>query len=791
MSYVGRDIPLDSARGHATGESIFLDDVPPLPGELFVGMVGSPVARGRVKRLELEAVRQLPGVAGVFTARDVPGHNRFGPVVKDEDLLVDEEAQFIGHPVVLIAAESRPVLERAKRLVRLEMQELEPVLSIDRAIELGQFLSAPRKIERGEVDRALSECEHTLEGVFELAGQEHFYLESQISIVIPGENDTYTVHSSTQHTSEVQALVAEVLGIPFSHVTCICRRMGGGFGGKETQAAQPAMMAAIVAHHLRRPARFAYSKDEDMRFTGKRHPFKIFWKAGFDSSAKLHAVDLRLFSDGGFSTDLSLAVMERALLHCDNAYYIEHFRAVGRVCRTNFPSNTAFRGFGGPQGVAAIENVIEEIARQTHRDALDIRQQNVYRDGRDVTPYGQRVGNNTLPQLFATLRQQCSYDERRRQIARFNSQSQTHLRGLAMTAVKFGISFTRKALNQANALVNLYLDGSVVVSTGATEMGQGVNTRIRQIVSDELGVSYEKVVVAPTSTEKNNNTSPTAASSGTDLNGNAAIDACQRLRRRLLEVAKPLLSEKLGFDVPIERITIDQNLVFDQSKPQEPIDLAIVLQQAYEQRISLGERGFYFTPDIDFDRNSGRGTPFYYFTNGVACSEVLIDRFTGELRVTRVDLLMDIGRSINPGIDRGQITGGFIQGMGWVTTEQLMYSPTGQLWSHSPTTYKIPNLSDLPAVFNVSLLPNDGCLQSIRRAKAVGEPPLLLGFSVFAAVKDALRQASGGKRIDLSLPATNERIALALQQAILAPPPAPQPAPSRQDPAVVASSQVP
>lgn len=793
MDYVGQNIPLDSAAGHAAGESVFLDDVPPMHGEVFVGIVGSPVARGRIKKLDLSMLEHQPGVVGVYTHKDIPGHNRFGPVVHDEDLLVADEAQFIGHPIVIIAAESREALRNAQQWVRIEMEELEPVLSIERAIELNQFLSVERKIERGNIACGFAENHRTLEGVFDIGGQEHFYLESQISIVHPGEYNTYTVYSSTQHTTEVQSLVAEVLGIPFNHVNCICKRMGGGFGGKETQAAQPAMMAAIVAHHLKRPARFAYNKDDDMAFTGKRHPFKVFWKAAFDSTGVIHGVDIQLFSDGGCSTDLSMAIMERALLHSDNAYYFENFRARGRVCKTNLPSNTAFRGFGGPQGVAAIENIIEEVARELGIDAMDVRQRNVYREGKDETPYNQRVGNNMLPALFENIRRDANYDARRVEVAEFNARSKTHIKGLATTAVKFGISFTRKALNQANALVNIYCDGSVIVSTGATEMGQGVNTRIRQIVADELGVSYDAVIVAPTSTEKNNNTSPTAASSGTDLNGNAAMEACRVLRERLSAVAARMFAEHdsrggrgvdgaeptapvrsdgsisppihntNGDDAPAhDAIVFRDGHAFSRDPQAKPIPFINIVQRAFEDRIDLGARGYYFTPNIGFDKETGKGSPFYYFTNGVACSEVLIDRFTGEMRVTRVDLLMDIGRPINPGIDRGQITGGFIQGMGWVTTEELKYSHKGVLWSHSPTTYKIPNVSDVPQIFNINTLPNDDCTHSIKRSKAVGEPPLLLGFSVFAAVKDALRYAHGGAHVELSLPATNERIALAL-----------------------------
>lgn len=767
MAAIGRDIPHDSAATHVTGESMFLDDLPALAGELLAGIVPSPVAHGRIRRLDVAAARKLPGVHAVLTAADVPGHNTFGPAVKDELLLVEDEAVFLGQPLAIIAAESAGALERARRAIVVEMEELPRLLTIDEAIAARSFLGGGRKIERGDVAVALASAPRTLSGELHIGGQEHFYLESQVAIVIPGEQGQMTVHSSTQHPSEVQMMVAEVLGVPFNHVVCICKRMGGGFGGKETQAAQPAMIAALLAARTRRPVRFVYTKDDDMRFTGKRHPFKGVYKAGFNADGRITALDVQLYSNGGCSTDLSFAVLERAMLHTDNAYYLPTVRITGRICKTNLPSNTAFRGFGGPQGVAVIETVIQEIAVTLGMDALDVRQANCYAidDGRDVTPYGQVVRNNTLPELFATLRSNCDYDARRGEIDRSNQASATHLRGMALSAVKFGISFTRRTMNQANALVNVYQDGSVIVSTGATEMGQGVYTRVRQIVADELGVGYDSVVVASTSTDKNNNTSPTAASSGTDLNGAAAADACRRLRARLTEVAAGMLACP-GDDLPADLagIRFQEGRVFDIRAPEREISFASVCCQAYEQRVNLGERGFYATPGVDFNRETGRGTPFLYFTNGVACSEVLIDRFTGELAVIRVDLLMDLGKSINPGIDRGQIIGGFVQGMGWVTTEQLVYGPAGQLLSNSPTTYKIPNISDVPRAFNVRFLDNPNNDVSLYRSKAVGEPPLLLGLSVWLAVKDAL-SAAGVAISGLSLPATGEQIVLALARS--------------------------
>ncbi len=764
MPVVGKDIAHDSACTHVTGESVFLDDLPPLSGELIVGIVPSPVAHGELESLDVSAAGVSPGVVAVITSREVPGHNRLGPVVKDEDLLVSKEIVFLGQPLAIIGATSTKALDAARAAIIADIETLPPIFSIDEALAAGSLLDGERRIERGAVDEIFGRGHRLIEGSLDIGGQEHFYLESQVAIAVPGEQGCMTVHSSTQHPSEVQMMVAEALGVAFHKVICICKRMGGGFGGKETQAAQPAIFAALVAAKTGRPARFVYTKDDDMRYTGKRHPFKTFYKVAYDTDGRILAIDLRMFANGGCSTDLSFAVVERAVLHSDNTSYLPACRIVGRVCRTNLPSNTAFRGFGGPQGVAGIECVLDRIASALGRDPLDVRQANCYESNeRNTTPYEQVVQNNTLPELFDTLRRECEYDRRRAEIGAHNSGGEMEIRGMALSGVKFGISFTRRTLNQANALVHVYTDGSVVVSTGATEMGQGVNTRVRQIVADELGVGYDRVIVGSTSTEKNHTTSPTAASSGTDLNGAAAADACARIRQRLAHVAAGILAIK--GDAAPSRIRFAEDRVFDERQPGRSISFAQVACEAYEQRVSLGERGFYVTPGVDYDRATGRGTPFLYFTNGAACAEVAVNRFTGEVRCTRVDLLMDVGKSINPGIDRGQIVGGFIQGMGWVTGEELVYGDDGQLLSNSPTTYKIPNISDLPDVFNVRFLDNPHNAVSLRRSKAVGEPPLLLGICVWLAARDALRAIAIKSGDELSLPATHERILLAIESA--------------------------
>jgi xanthine dehydrogenase large subunit len=767
MPAVGKNIPHDSAVGHVTGRSVFLDDVPAATNEALVDFLGSPVAHGRLKHVDLSAAAAIPGILALYTHADVPGHNQFGSIIKDEHLLASDRVEMIGDPIVLIAGTSREAINLAKKAIRLEVDPLPPIFTIPEAIENANYIGPPRTIQRGDPASELPGCEHILHGTTEIGGQEHFYLESQVAIATPGEHGQMSVQSSTQHTTEVQQIIAEVLGVPFNHVIVVCKRMGGGFGGKETQAALPAAMAAMVAAKLRRPARFVYNKDDDMRFTGKRHPFLGKWAVGFDSSGRIHALSVELFSNGGCTCDLSPSILERAMLHSDNAYFIPHFKVVGRVCKTNLPSNTAFRGFGGPQGVANTENVMEAIADHLGIDALDVRQANCYGiHERNITPYGQRVDNNTLPRLFQQLRESSNYNQRRREIDAFNQSSRTHLRGMSLTPVKFGISFTKKTLNQANALVNIYTDGSVMVSTGGTEMGQGLNTRVRQIVADELGVDYDAVVVGATSTEKNNNTSPTAASSGTDLNGAAAAAAATTLRHRLAEFASTILGDAdVGLTPSPDHVRFEDGKVFDTRLPQHTMTFAQLICRAYMERINLGERGFYITPGVDFNRETGKGHPFLYYTNGAAVAEVLIDRFTGELKVERVDLLMDAGKCINPGIDRGQVTGGYIQGQGWVTTEELKYSPTGELLSHSPTTYKIPNISDVPAIFNVEFLDNPDNVVSLRGSKALGEPPLLLGLCAWTAVKNALASVSAEAAAKLALPATGEMILSCIEHA--------------------------
>lgn len=771
MPALGKNIPHDSAVGHVTGKSIYIDDIPPAKNELLVDFLYSPVAHGKITKLDLTAAKKVPGIVGLYTYKDLGGVNRFGPTLKDEVLLAEQVCEFVGQPIVVIAAENARSAAAAKAKIILEIEELEPILTIDDAIASNNFIGWARKLKRGNLEEGLSQAQHIIEGVFASGGQDHFYLESQAAIVYPGEDYQLVIHSSTQNPNEVQDVAAHVLGLKQNQVVVITKRMGGGFGGKECQATHPAVMAALVALKTQRPARIVYDKDTDMHATGKRHPFQNRYKVGFTAEGKITAADIQLFSDGGAACDLSLAVMSKALLHAENAYFIPNFQAIGRICKTNTPPNTAFRGFGSPQAVANMENIIEEIAAYLHKDSLDVRLVNLYGiDERNCTPCGQTVTNNTLPRIIKQLAESSDYRARASQVNAFNAACKTHVKGLSLMPIKFGVSFGQKHMNQGSALVNVYLDGTTQVSTGATEMGQGVNTNIKQLVADEFGIALDDVIIMPTSTEKNNNASPTAASSATDLNGQAAVNACQKIRERLSNCASQYFnSANDTVNTSAGDIVFCDGFAFVRDNEGCKISFKDLVQRAYMDKISLGERGFHAHQNLHFNWESGdgkigTGVPYLYFTYGAAVSEVTIDRFTGDLKVDRVDILMDLGRPINPGINRGQITGAFIQGMGWATAEELKYSEKGELLSHSPTTYKIPNIQDTPPIFNVDCIKNNDNTANLKGTKAVGEPPLLLGASVWMAAKNALTFLANGRVPRLNLPATNEELLTRITQ---------------------------
>ncbi len=762
MASSGKSLPHESAIGHVTGTAAYIDDLPTTYGELYVDYAGAPIACGKIARIDLSMASRIAGVVAMFTFEDLPGHNVFGPIFRDEPFLVEDTISYLDQPVVVVAATSREAAKQAAKAIKIEWVATTPILTIDQAIAANSWLGPQRKIERGDVDRILKNSRLTVDGIFESNGQEQLYFESQACLAYSGENQAIKVICSTQNPTETQMVVAEALGLQLHQVVCECRRMGGGFGGKETQSAIPAAMAALVSFHTGRSARIVYRKDQDMLVTGKRHPYKTWYRAAFEEDGRLSAVEFKFYSNGGAFADLSTSILERTMLHADNAYFIPNIRIIAQACRTNLPPNTAFRGFGGPQGVAAIENLIQEIAIRTQCDAFDVRRRNLYRDGdsnRNTTPYGQVVQDHVLEETLSQIEVSSEYQTRLESVRDANRNPSLRLKGLAMCPIKFGISFTTKFLNQGNALVNVYTDGSIQVSTGGTEMGQGLNTKLRQIVADEFGVPVRSVSVMTTSTEKNHNTSPTAASAGTDLNGQAALDACQQIRRRMADFASQRLSNLEDVLPPSpENIRFEDGFVFDVRTPSNRIGFSSFCDEARRERIDLGARGFYATPGVEFNRETGRGTPFYYFTTGAAVAEVTVDRWTGEYTIDRVDILMDLGKMINPGVDLGQVVGGFIQGVGWCTTEELKYDPQGRLLSISPTTYKIPNVTDIPPILKVDTIDNPKHVVNVFRSKAVGEPPLMLGISVWLAIKNALSHLRPGTIPKLSIPATSEAV---------------------------------
>jgi xanthine dehydrogenase large subunit len=731
---IGEALPHDSAELHVFGEARYVDDLPEPPGTLFGAVGVAAVTHGKLLSLDLEPVRRAPGVVAVIAAGDIPGNNNIGPVLPDEPVFAADTVEFRGQPLFAVAATSVENARRAARLARAEYQPLEPVLTIEQALERRVFVVPSVKVSRGNV---AARTEHTMDGKLRCGGQEHFYLEGQVALAIPGERDEMLVHSSTQHPTEVQHLVAAALGIADAKVTVELRRLGGGFGGKETQAAFYAVVAALLARATARPVKLRADRDEDMVGTGKRHDFLYEYTVGFDGEGRIDTLDLMLASRCGISADLSAAVNDRAVFHCDNAYFLPNVRITSHRCKTNTVSNTAFRGFGGPQGMFAAEGVIAAIARRLDLDALDVRKRNLYGEvPRNVTPYGMTVSDNVLPEIIDDLEGRSDYRARRVAIRAFNASSAAFKKGIALTPVKFGIAFTTVSMNQAGALVHIYTDGSVHLNHGGTEMGQGLFIKVAQIVAEEFKIPLAQVHITATSTAKVPNTSPTAASSGTDINGEAARAACRVLKERLAP-----FREKLP------------NASFAQ-----------IAREAFLARVPLSATGFWRTPEIHFDRERFQGEPFYYFAYGAAVSEVVIDTLTGEWRLLRADLLHDVGRSLNPAIDRGQIEGGFIQGMGWLTMEELVWDANGALATHAPSTYKIPVASDCPPQFNVWLWERGENRRDIAyRSKAVGEPPLMLALSVFHAIYDAIGSTSASRDpVPLEAPATPENILRAL-----------------------------
>jgi xanthine dehydrogenase large subunit len=759
------DLAHESAVKHVTGEAIYINDML-INDQLLIGhIVQSPHAHALVKKLDVAKALEVPGVIAIMTCKDIPGDNQMGPVVRDEPCLAEGEVNFIGHAVAIIAAESEEIARQAEAVVEIEYEPLESILSIEKAIEKNSLLAPQRKIERGDPDAEMAKCEHVIEGVLHTGAQEHWYLETQTALCVPGEGQEMTVYASTQNPNETQAVVAEVLGVPKKEVVCETRRLGGGFGGKETSGNHVAAWAALLANKTRRPVKIHLFRETDQKITGKRHRFISKYKAGFNNEGKIIAYHLELNCDAGHATDLTMAILERAMLHADNSYYIPNIRILANAWRTNLPSNVAFRGFGGPQGIAVIEDVLDKIARKLNIDAADIRFRNFYHHNENnTTPYGEIVENNRLFTLWDELFASSDYKARRKEIDDFNNAYEFYKKGLALTPVKFGISFTTAFLNQAGALVNIYTDGSLLVNHGGTEMGQGLYTKMLAVAAVEMGLTADKVKVNATNTSKVPNTSATAASSGSDLNGMAIKAAIDKLKKRLLPVAADILNESSGENISDE-IIFSENKVYFASKPENYISFQKLVQTAYLKQVSLSATGFYRTPDIHFDRATGQGRPFHYFAFGMAVSEVLVDLLTGYVKLLRSDILHDVGESLNPGLDKGQVEGAFIQGVGWCTCEEIRWDDKGKILNVSPDTYKIPTIRDIPEVFNVNLLQNAPNPNTIRRSKAVGEPPFVLAFSVWLAIKDAISAAADHKlEPQYSLPATHETILLSLEE---------------------------
>lgn len=750
----------ESGMRHTTGEALYVDDLPAPPGLLHAWIVASPIARGKITRRDASAAKALPGVRAVLFGEDVPGHNDIGAIFHDEPLLAVDELCTVGQAIAVVFAESPEQARKAAKAVVVEYVEEKPILTIEEGIAAQSFLSDPHVIARGDVEAALKSAAVIIEGESQNGAQEHFYLETQCTLIVPEEGGGYRAWCSTQHPTEVQAKIGEILGISRNMISVEVPRMGGGFGGKETQAAPFAALAALGAMKLKKPIKIWLNRDQDMAQTGKRHPFLCRYRAGFAEDGTILALDAQLWSDGGWSNDLSRAIMDRALFHSDNAYFIENVRVVGQVVKTNLPSNTAFRGFGGPQGMLLIEHAMESYCEKTGSDPARVRAKNFYgSEGRDHTHYGQHVKNNRLPRIFDELMESSEYFARRTAIDVHNSHSSVMKRGIGFVPVKFGISFTTSFLNQAGALVVVYQDGSVQMNHGGTEMGQGLHTKMLAVLAHTLGVRTDSIRAMNTATDKVPNTSATAASSGSDLNGQAVMIAAEQIRERL----RPIAARLLGVEASEAATILFEDGFVRSPKSKKSVRFSEVTNAAYLAQIQLSAAGYYRTPDIHYDKTQGRGKPFHYYAFGAAVAEVEVSRLTGEHRVLRADILHDVGDSLVPSIDIGQVEGAFVQGAGWLTCEEVLYDGKGRLLTHSPDTYKIPAIGDVPDDLRVRLLSHAPEDSVVYGSKAVGEPPLMLAFSVVHALRHAI--AAFGPRmtiVPLRLPATPEAVLRAI-----------------------------
>ena len=755
---VRQPLPHDSAVRHVTGEALYIDDMPEPKNLIHLWAALSPHASARILSRDLGDVASSPGVVAVFDADSVPGKNDCSPTVGDDPVFAESRVDFAGQVIFAVAAESEEQARDACGAARIEYELEKPILTVEQALQHDSYILPPSTIRKGDSATALSRATHRIKGRFECGGQDHFYLEGQAAMAVPREGGDFVIYSSTQHPSEIQLLIAELLNQPLNSIQVEVRRMGGAFGGKESQAAQWACIAAVAAWRTGRPAKMRLDRDTDMLATGKRHDFQFRYEVGFDEQGRIEGLEVDMASRCGYSADLSMPINDRALLHLDNAYYLDHVTATTHLCRTNTVSNTAFRGFGAPQGMLCIERIMDEIACFLGRDPLQVRRLNFYgKRNRNITPYGMRMTGFHIRELTAELLASSDYRNRRKQIIGINADNPLIRHGIALTPVKFGISFTMTSYNQASALVHVYTDGSIHLNHGGTEMGQGLFIKVAQVVAEELDVPLDSVKIAETNTSRVPNTSATAASSGSDINGKAAQDAARKIKRRLVEVAAG------ACDVRADSVQFARGQIM---VGRSSMSFTELVQMAHKARVPLSATGYYRTPKINWDRTKMQGRPFYYFGVGAAVSEVAVDSLTGEYRLSRVDILHDVGKSLNPAIDMGQIEGGFIQGAGWLTSEELWWDDDGHLRTHAPSTYKIPTSGDVPEQFNVRIWERGRNEENtIYRSKAVGEPPLMLALSVFSAISDAVSSLSGYRRWPaLDAPATPERVLMAIEK---------------------------
>jgi xanthine dehydrogenase large subunit len=769
---VAKPITHDSAELHVTGAARYIDDValPANTAHLAFGL--STVAHADILSMDLSEVARAPGVLAVWTADDLPFANDVSPSAHDEPLLATGTVHYVGQPIFLVIAESHLQARKAARKGRIEYREKPAILTVDQALAASsRFEGGPVVWSKGDAASAIAAAPKVIEGSFTMGGQEHFYLEGQAALALPAEGGVI-VQSSTQHPTEIQHKVAEAIGLPMHAVRVECRRMGGGFGGKESQGNALAVSCALVARLLGRPAKMRYDRDDDMTITGKRHDFRIEYRVGVDAEGRIEGIEFLQLARCGWSMDLSLPVADRAMLHADNAYNLDHVRIESHRLKTNTQSATAYRGFGGPQGMIGIERVMDHVAHELGLDPTEVRKRNFYAeapgalppDPRSIstrlkevqtTPYHMEVEDFILNGLVARLEADAGLAARRVEIADWNRQSPILKRGIALTPVKFGISFTLTHLNQAGALVHVYQDGSIHLNHGGTEMGQGLFRKVSQVAASAFGVDVGTVMITATDTGKVPNTSATAASSGSDLNGMAVKDACDRIRDRMADY----LAEQ--HQSPAAEVRFEEGKVIVGG---EEMSFAEAASRCYMGRVSLSQTGFYATPKITWDRKAGRGRPFFYFSYGASVSEVVIDTLTGENRILRTDILHDAGASLNPALDIGQVEGAYVQGAGWLTTEELVWDDKGRLRTHAPSTYKIPACSDRPRVFNVALWDGANREDTIYRSKAVGEPPFMHGISAFMALSQACA-ACGPNYPDLQAPATAEAVLAAVRRA--------------------------